>query len=121
MLLHQLRHNVLLETSEARVQHIQRHLAAIEVEIVLRREIQHSQVNHGILVPCKADETDLARLLRLFQRLPRPTWGKETVRILQADVLVELHQVDMVGLQPLQRLVDLPRRRVLGAAVKLRH
>jgi hypothetical protein len=34
---------------------------------------------------------------------------------------VELHQVDAIGLQPAQRLVDLARRALLAAAVDLGH
>ncbi len=74
-----------------------------------------------ILVAGKADEADLARLFCRDQRFERSVGGKEAVGILQTNVLVILHQVDDVGLQPLQRLVDLGRRRRLGAAVELGH
>jgi hypothetical protein len=78
-------------------------------------------VNDRIFVPSESYKPDLTRSFGLFQRLQRPARRKETVRILQSDILVKLHQVDMVRLQPPQRLVDLSRRRFLGAAVELRH
>src|ERR1035438_3468979 len=87
-LLDQLRQHVLLETSEMRVQNVQRHLAAIEMELVLRGHVQHAQVHDRVLVSGKPDEPDLARLLGLLQRLQSSARRKEAGGVLQPDVLV---------------------------------
>jgi hypothetical protein len=78
-------------------------------------------VNDRIFVRSEPYEPDLTRSFGLFRRLQRLARRKGTVRILQPDILVKLHRVDMVRLQPPQRLVDLSRRRFLGATVELRH
>ncbi len=70
---------------------------------------------------CKADIPHLACLLRLHHGFHAAALGEDAVRIFQTNHLVELHQVHMVGLEPLQRFVDLPRRLVLGAPVDLGH
>ena len=46
---------------------------------------------------------------------------EDAVRILVAQDLVMLHEIDAVGLQPPQRLVELPRGFLPRAAVDLRH
>ena len=60
------------EAPEARVQHVDRHLRGVEMELVLRRDLQHPQMHRRILVPREPDVADLPRLLRLQQRLQRP-------------------------------------------------
>src|SRR5438067_4064264 len=46
---------------------------------------------------------------------------KDPVRVFQSNNLMELHQVDAIGVQPLQRFVDLPGGGLTGPAVDLRH
>ena len=108
------------KAAELRVQDVERHLRGIEMEIVRLRHLQHAQMHHRILVPGEADVANLAGLLRFQQRIHHAL-VEEPVRIFHADVLVILHQVHLVRLQPLQRFVDLLRGGGLGAAVELGH
>ena len=63
-----------------------------------------------VLVPGEADEANLAGLLGVEQRLHGAALGRRCGRDLPvADDFVKLHQVDVVGLQALERLVDLRR------------
>ena len=83
--------------------------------------IQHAQVDIRILVAGEADIAHLARLLCIEHGLHCATVGKDAVGVFQADHLVELHQVDAIGLQAAERLVDLLRGGCPGAAVDLGH
>ena len=74
------RHHLRGEAAEMRVHHVQRHLAGVEMEAVLRGHVQHAQVNRRILVAGEPDVADLARLLRLEQRLQRAALREEAVR-----------------------------------------
>lgn len=104
-----------LEAAEVRIHHVERHLLRVEAEAVLRRHLMHPQVDERVLVAGKADETDLPRLLRGQHRLLGSALGEDAVRVLQPDDLVVLEQVDDVGLEALEALVDL-----LGAAFFVR-
>ena len=61
--------------------------------------VEHVQVDARVLVAGEADVADLARLLRLEQRLHGAAFGEDAVGIVEADDLVELHEVDAVGLR----------------------
>ncbi len=76
---------------------------------------QHPQMNTGILVSRKSDRAYLALLLGLQQRLRRAARSKDQVRIVFVDHLMDLPQVQMVGLQPPQRLFQLPHGNVFAA------
>src|SRR5205807_450738 len=71
-----------------------------------------------VLVAGEADVAHLARLLRRVQRLDHAALGEVALRIVPVDALVHLPQVEAVGLQALQRLVELLHRHVLAAAVR---
>ena len=58
---------------------------------------------------------------RLDQRGVGALVVEDPVRILEANDLVMLHQIDAIGLQTAQRLVELPRRLAFRAAVDLGH
>src|SRR5581483_4696710 len=92
-----------------------------EPEPVLGRHLQHPQVNHRVFVPGEADEPRLARLLGRQYRLLRPARREDAVRVFQADDFVVLEQVQVVGLESLERLVDLLGRLLLRPAVDLGH
>src|SRR5207237_5949886 len=47
--------------------------------------------------------------------------GKDPIRVFHADDFVKLHEIDMVGLQPLQGFVYLPRCGCFGPAINLGH
>ena len=76
------------------------------------RDLEHVQMDARILVAGEADEADLAGLRASSERLHRAALGEDAVRVVEADDLVELHQIDVVGLEPPQRLVELLRRRL---------
>ena len=78
-------------------------------------------VDARVLVPREADEAQLAGLPRRDQRLDAAALGERALGIVVADDLVDLHQVDPLRLQPLERLVELLARRLRGAAVELGH
>ena len=88
---------------------------------MLARDVQHAQVDQRVLVPGEADVANFASLLRFEHRLHGTAFGKDAVRVFEADHFMELHQVDVVGLEALEGLVDLLRGRSLGASVDLRH
>ena len=78
-------------------------------------------MHHWILVPRESDVANLARLLRLHQCFERSVLREESIRVFQADVLVVLHQVDVIRLKPRERFIDLLRRRLPGASIELGH
>src|ERR1700737_2165758 len=78
-------------------------------------------MNVGILVPGESDEPDLARLLSIDERAVGDLLVENAMRIFIAEDLVMLDEIDPVGLQSAQRLVQLPRRRFPRPAVDLCH
>src|SRR3989454_7184074 len=75
----------------------------------------------GTLVAGEPDVAVLAGALRRYHRFQRTVGPEHPLRVRHPDHLVELHEVDAVGLEPAQRLIDLLRRRVLVATVDLGH
>ena len=88
---------------------------------MLGGDIQHPVVDDGILVAREADIADFAGLLRLLKRLDGPVLGEAAVGILHAQVFVNLHEVDVIRLQPLERFIDLAGGCLPGAPVNLGH
>src|ERR1019366_7925870 len=81
----------------------------------------HIQMDMRIRGPRKSDAANLARLSRRHHRFMSPAFRKNTIRIVEADDLMMLHQIDMIGLQPFQASLDLPLGHLFGAPVDLRH
>ena len=71
----------------------------------------------GSLVAGEADVAHLARFFGLVQRLDHAALGKVPLGVVVVDALVDLPQVEVVGLQALQRLFELPQAHLLVAAV----
>ena len=69
----------------------------------------------------EADVADLPGLPCGDERLDRAPRREDALGVGFADDLVDLHEIDPVGLEALERLVDLPRRGLALAAVDLRH
>src|ERR1035437_9386023 len=120
-LLEESRNNMLSEAAEAGVEQIERHLTTVEMELVFGGDVQHPVVDDGVFVAGEADVADLAGFLCLLEGFDGPAVGEAAVGILHAQVLVDLHEVDVVGLQPLERFVDLAGGGLLCASVKLGH
>src|SRR5882672_3798217 len=104
-----------------RVHDVQGHLHGVKTELVGGREIQHSEMNEWILMASKTDETDLPCFPGFHQGFHRAAGCKDSVRVFQSDDFMELHQVDVISLQPPQGFFDLTGGRLFGAAVNLGH
>ena len=78
-------------------------------------------MNHRIFVPRESDVADLTGLLGLEHGLLRAALSEDPVRVLQADDLMVLHQIHVIGLQALERFVDLLGSSLFGAAIDLGH
>ena len=81
-----------------RVHEIERHLRRVKMKALFLGDFQHAQVNQWVLVAGEADEADFPRLLGRQHRLHGAARRKNAVRILHADDLVKLHQINMIGL-----------------------
>src|SRR5437016_1142057 len=121
VLLDQHGHDLLREAVVMGIHHVQRHLHRVEPEPLRPRGFEHPEVDDGTLMAGESDVTDLPCLPRRHHRFHRAVRPEYTLRIRHPDHLVELHEVDAVGLEPAQRLVDLPRRGLLVATVDLGH
>src|SRR6266478_1713882 len=73
------------------------------------------------LVAREANEANFACLLRLQDGFHPSVFGKNAIRVRVANDFVELEQIDPVGLQAAQRLVDLTRGSGFCASVNLGH
>ena len=72
-------------------------------------------------MPGESDVPDLPCLLGLDDGFLRSTFGEDPIGVLHSDHLVMLHEIDMVGLQALERLLDLLGGLLFRAAVDLGH
>ena len=71
-----------------------------------------------VFVAGEADVAYLAGLFGFVQRLDHAALGKVALGVVVVDALVDLPQVEMVGLQTLERLVELAHGYRLVAAVR---
>src|SRR5258708_2118930 len=104
-----------------RVHDIQRHLHGVEQEAMLSRYVEHVQMDVGILVSGEADISDLARSLRVDERAIGTFLVEDSMWIVIPEDLVMLYEIDAIGLEPLERLVELPHRCRVRSPVDLRH
>ena len=109
------------ETAEMEIHDVQGHLHGIEAEVVLAGCFQHAQMNQRILVAGETDEPDLAGFLGVEHGADGAVVSENPIGVFQANHFVKLHQVNMVGLQPLERLIDLASGGLAGSAVDLGH
>jgi hypothetical protein len=98
---------------------VSKHLAGVEGKVVR----EHLQVDGRILVAGKAHVPHLALAFCLRERLHGAIRREVALGIVVVRALVDLPQVEDVGLQPLQRLFELAHGLPLAAAVRaqLRH
>ena len=59
-------------------------------------DLQHPQMDHGVLVSGEADVADLSRLFGVEKGLHRAVGRKDAVGIFEANDFVMLHQVDVI-------------------------
>jgi hypothetical protein len=64
-------------------------------------------MHQRILVSGKPDVANFAGLLSRLHSFNRAAVGENSIGILHSNDLMELHQIDTIGLEPLQRFVDL--------------
>ena len=83
-----------------RVEGIERHLHGVE----RKSGVQHLEMDAGIFVAGKADEAHFALLLRFAQGFGGAIRANEQLGIVVEGDAVDLPQVEMIGLQPAQRL-----------------
>lgn len=72
------------------------------MKTLLARKRQHTQVNGRILVPGKANVSDLAGLASVLKRLESTAGREEAVGIVHPDDLVKLKKIHMVNLEPFE-------------------
>ena len=92
------RNDLALEAPVVNVEHVDGHLHGVEMEPVRARHVEHVAVDVGILVPGESDEAELSGLARRHERLDRASLGEAPLRIVLADDLVDLDEIDEVGL-----------------------
>ncbi len=69
---------------------------------MLVRGLDHVEVNLRTLVPGKADEADLAFLAAPASAHPSHSRLERLLRITHADHFMNLHQIDVIRLEPRQ-------------------
>src|SRR3989454_8769359 len=111
----------MFETPKMSVHDVQWHLHGVKAEFVRRSDLQHPQMNERVFMSSKSDVTDLPGSLRFYHGLNCTTGCEDPVRVFQSNNLMELHQINAIRVQPLQRFVDLPGGGLPGPAVNLRH
>src|SRR5438876_9442429 len=117
----QARENLMFETPKMCIHDVQWHLHGVKAEFVSRSDVQYQEMNERVLMPSKSDVTDLSGSPGFYHGLDCTTGCEDPVRVFQSNNFMELHQVDAIRLQPLQRFVDLPGGALPGPAVNLRH
>src|SRR6185295_11640820 len=120
-LLHQLGKCQFFKAAVMSVHNVERHLYRIEFEPVLLGYLEHIEVDARVLVTGKADVAELSRFARLAESGIGAVFVEDAMRILIAEDLVVLDQIDAVGLQATQRLFQLPRSFLFRAAVDFGH
>ncbi|MFZ1119017.1 MAG: hypothetical protein WAN81_02180, partial [Candidatus Binataceae bacterium] len=115
------RKNQVFEAIEMGIHYIERHLHGVKCEAVATCGPQHVKMNLRTLVAGEADVSQLAGFFRVERRFDSASASENSIRVIHPDHLVKLHQVDSIGLQPPQRVVDLFCGRGFVAAIDFRH
>src|SRR5580704_8173421 len=103
------------------VHDIERHLYRIEMKLIFCRHIEHSQVNEWILVSGKTDVADFPCFSGLQHRFLSSAFAKDAVGVLGTNHFVMLEEINVVGLQSLQRIVQLTCRFFFGPTIDFCH
>src|SRR5690606_26330778 len=111
------REHPLLEALEVAVEDVERHEDRVPGIAVG----EHLEMDLRVLVAGEADVAHLALLLREVGRLDPAARREDAVRILVVDALVEHPEIDDVGLQTAKAVLEMLHRRLLVAAMVLRH
>src|SRR5271157_190148 len=104
-----------------RVHYVEGYLHSIELETVLVGDLKRVFVNVWALVPSKADIAQLSSRAGFYHNFHCTARRKNAFSVVHTDKLVKLQQVEVIGLQSLERLVQLLGGRLAVAAINLRH
>ena len=113
--------DVLGERAEVGVHGVDGHLHGIEVEAVLGGDLEHAQVNLRVLVAGEADVAELAGGFGGHGGVDGAVFGEDAVGVFKAEDLVELDEVNHVGVEAAERLFELLVVVLGGAGVELGH
>ena len=113
--------NQFFKAPVVRVHDVERHLHRVELERALLGDFKHVEVDARVFVSGEADVTELPRFARLDERRIGAVVIENAVRILVAENLVVLDQVNAVGLEATEGLFDLPSGFFFRTAVDLGH
>jgi PAS domain S-box-containing protein len=94
--------DIVFKTAEARVQGIKRHLD--NIESIAPGE--HLQVDRRVLVSVKSHEADLSLLLCLGEGFENTVVRVDQLGVIVEDDLVNLPDIEMIGLQPVERCLQ---------------
>jgi len=108
------RQDVVFKAAETRVQWIERHLDNIESIAA----VEHLQIDRGVLVSVEAHETDLPLLLCPGKGLENTFARVDQFGVIVVDNLVNLPDIEMIGLQTGQRRIQHAHRNVLIGAMR---
>src|SRR5271154_6629227 len=115
------RHDLFRKRPEMRVHDIDRHLHRVETEAMLLPDREHAKMHRRVLMTGKPDVADLAGLTRGDRRFKRAAWRKDAVWVLHPNHLVKLDQINDIGLQSAERLLQLKVVGFFSPAVHLGH
>ena len=104
-ILDQFRQHQFREAAKMSVHDVERHLDGIEVEAMFGRDFQHVEMDMRILVSGESDVAGFASFAGVEHSFLGATLGEDTVGVFEADDLVMLDEIDVIGLQALKRLV----------------
>src|SRR5215472_11007350 len=87
--------NFLFKTPVRSVEHVQRQLTGVEGKVL----VQHLEMNLGMFVARESNKPHLALLSGLEERVSGTAWDKVPVRIVFIHHLVNLPEIQIVGLE----------------------
>ncbi len=109
------------EGAEVGVHDVDGHLDGVEVDAVLMGHVDHAEVDDGVLVAGESDVAEFAGLLGGESGFHGSAGYEDAVGVFHADDLVELDEVDHVGLESAEGLFELAVECGGGAAVDFGH
>ena len=113
--------DVVGEGAEVGVHNVDGHLYGVEVDAVLVGHVDHAEVDDGVFVTGEADVAEFACLLGGESGFHGSARGEDAVGVFHADDLVELDEVDHVGLESAEGLFELAVECGGGASVDFGH
>src|ERR1700677_4212663 len=100
-----------------RIHDVDRHLYRVEMEAVLLSRRKHPEMDRWILMTGKPDVANLARFPCGDRSLKCAAGRKDAIRVFQPNHFVELDQINHIGLQAPERLLQLKVVSLFGPAI----